>query len=288
MDTSLITNNLLFILTSKLKSAEPPPPPIIAADGIEASANEVVPVTIKSLACNTLLNEASLTTSKRPPMDTSLITNNLLFMLISFVKSTPTFPSIASALIEAAAKVVVPFTTKSWACNVLLNEASPTTVKSPPMDKSLLTNKRLFILTSKRKLELPEEVDATSPKIAAAGIEASGTLIVPVAVRLVTVILPQLRLFKFVFPETPNVVKFVEPVIVMSVPSNVKPLIIPLVVIFWPPGNRRWPSRSSVILSAPDVKNDNVSLSEVVSALIYVSWSISVTPPKEAHVFPAP
>ena len=283
MDTSLITNNLLFILTSKLKSAEPPPPPIIAADGIEASANEVVPVTIKSLACNALLNEASPTTSKRPPMDTSLITNNLLFMLISFVKSTPTFPSIASALIEAAAKVVVPVTTKSWACNVLLNEASPTTVKSPPMDKSLLTNKRLFILTSKRKLGEPEDVDATSPTIADAGIEASGTLILPETVILFAVIL-----FTLVFPETPNVVKTVEPVIVMSVPSNVKPLIIPLVVIFWPPGNRRWPSRSSVILSAPDVKNDNVSLSEVVSALIYVSWSISVTPPKEAHVFPAP
>ena len=113
MDTSLITNNLLFILTSKLKSAEPPPPPITAADGIEASGNEVVPVTIKSLVCNALLNEASPTTSKRPPMDTSLITNNLLFMLISFVKSTPTFPSIASALIEAAAKLVVPVTTKS-------------------------------------------------------------------------------------------------------------------------------------------------------------------------------
>ena len=112
MDTSLITNNLLFILTSKLKSAEPPPP-IIAADGIDSSGNEVVPVTIKSLACNALLNEASPTTSKRPPMDTSLITNNLLFILISLVKSTPTFPSIASALIEAAAKVVVPVTTKS-------------------------------------------------------------------------------------------------------------------------------------------------------------------------------
>ena len=110
---------------------------------------------------------------------------------------------------------------------MLLNEASPTTVKSPPMDKSLLTNKRLFILTSKRKLGEPEDVDATSPTIADAGIEASGTLILPETVILFAVIL-----FTLVFPETPNVVKTVEPVIVMSVPSNVKPLIIPLVVIF--------------------------------------------------------
>ena len=148
---------------------------------------------------------------------------------------------------------------------MLLNEASPTTVKSPPMDKSLLTNKRLFILTSKRKL-LPEEVDATSPKIADAGIEASGKLRVPVAVRSVTD-----KAFIFVFPETFNVAKIVVPVIVALSPVNVLPVMSPVVVIVPLPGNARLPSLSNVIFSVPAVKNDNVSLSEVVSALIYVS-----------------
>ena len=162
-------------------------------------------------------------------------------MLISFVKSTPTFPSIASALIEAAEKLVVPVTTKSLACNVLLNEASPTTSKRPPMDTSLIINNLLFILTSTGKLLAPEE--ATSPIIDAAGIEPTGTLIVPDTVRL----------FNNEFPET-----------------------------------LRSPSLFIVILSVPAVKNDNVSLSEDVSALIYVSWSISITPPNEPHAFPAP
>ena len=151
----------------------------------------MVPVTTKSVAFIVFPDtvpfiDASLSTTKFPAIDKSLSINNLLFILISLVKSTPTFPSIASALIEEAAKDVVPVTTKSWVCNVLLNEASPTTVKSPPMDKSLLTNKRLFILTSKRKLEEPEEVVDTSPTIADAGIEASGTLIVPVTVKSAT------------------------------------------------------------------------------------------------------
>ena len=110
---------------------------------------------------------------------------------------------------------------------MLLNEASPTTVKSPPMDKSLLTNKRLFILTSKRKLGVPEDVDATSPKIADAGIEASGTLILPE-----TVILSAVILFTLVFPETPNVVKAAVPDTFMLPASNVEPVIVPPVFIF--------------------------------------------------------
>ena len=100
------------------------------------------------------------------------------------MKSTPTFPSIASDLIDAAANVVVPVTTRSLASNVLLNDASPTTVKSPPIDKSLSTNKRLFILTSRLK-SLPADVVDTSPKIAAAGIEAAGKLAVPSTVKFV-------------------------------------------------------------------------------------------------------
>ena len=102
----------------------------------------MVPVTTKSVAFIVFPDtvpfiDASLSTTKFPAIDKSLSINNLLFILISLVKSAPpTFPSIASALIEAAAKVVVPVTTKSLACNVLLNEASPVEVVVPVTTKS--------------------------------------------------------------------------------------------------------------------------------------------------------
>ena len=67
---------------------------------------------------------------------------------------------------------------------MLLTDASPTTVKSPPIDKSVPTNKRLFILTSIKKLGV-SLLDDTSPSIAAAGIEASGTFKVPFTTKLV-------------------------------------------------------------------------------------------------------
>ena len=74
--------------------------PLIADEGILLSLNDT------ALNDAVPLNKASPTTSKRPPMDTSLITNNLLFMLISFEKSTSPVipPSIADAGILPSTK----------------------------------------------------------------------------------------------------------------------------------------------------------------------------------------
>ena len=99
-ETSPSIKRRLFIDTSFIKSTSVTTSPLIADEGILLSLNDT------ALNDAVPLNEASPTTSKRPPMDTSLTTNNLLFMLISFEKSTSAFtpPSIADDGILPATK----------------------------------------------------------------------------------------------------------------------------------------------------------------------------------------